>query len=155
MLEEWINPLERVKRMANKRCITLDIVDHDDFLELPLTAQALYFHICIRADDDGFCANPKKTIRMLNAKQEDLDKLIETEYILVANKGVLLIKHWWMHNTMRKDTYKPSPHLKDNPYLATDENGSYVSSSVQVRNEPVTENQNLVTNTERSRNETV
>lgn len=135
--------------MANKRCITLDIVDNDNFLELPLTAQALYFHICVRADDDGFCANPKKTLRMLGATEEDLQKLIEKEYILVANKGVLLVKHWWMHNTKRKDTYKASPHLKDNPSLATDENESYVSSSVQVRNESVTENRNLVTSSER------
>ena len=46
--------------MAEKRMFSIRIVDSDAFLDMPLSTQALYFHLGMRADDDGFINNHNK-----------------------------------------------------------------------------------------------
>lgn len=111
--------------MANRRMFSLDIVNSDAFLEMSTSAQALYFQIAMRADDDGFCSSPVMIQRVIGAKPNDLKNLIEKKFLLQARDGVVIVKHWWLHNTRRKDTFKHSNYLKDNADLKLDFNNSY------------------------------
>ena len=94
--------------MAERRMFTQKIVDSDAFLDMPLTTQALYFHLNMRADDDGFVNNPKKIQRMICASDDDLKLLIAKRFLLAFENGVVVIKHWRMHNLLRKDRYNPT-----------------------------------------------
>ena len=79
--------------MAERRMFTQKIVDSDAFLDMPLTTQALYFHLNMRADDDGFINNPKKIQRMIGASDDDLKLLIAKRFLLAFENGVVVIKH--------------------------------------------------------------
>lgn len=128
--------------MASKRMFKIDLVTSDAFLDMPLTAQGLFFHLCIRADDDGFvdCAN--KTIRECQASKEDLELLKEKHYVLTfPDSNVIVIKHWKIHNTIPKDRYKPTVYVEEKNMLYTKENGAYtfdISKSVTNRRQNVT-----------------
>ena len=111
--------------MANKRMFSLSIVDSDAFLDLPLSTQALYFHLNMRADDDGFISNPKKISRIIGASEDDLKLLIMKRFVLVFEDGVIVIKHWRMHNTIQKDRYKKTNYIDDLKQLSIKENGAY------------------------------
>ena len=111
--------------MANKRMFSLSIVDSDAFLDLPLSTQALYFHLNMRADDDGFVGNPKKISRTIGASEDDLKLLIMKRFVLVFEDGVIVIKHWRMHNTIQKDRYKKTNYIDDLKQLSIKENGAY------------------------------
>ena len=111
--------------MANKRMFNLSIVDSDAFLDLPLSTQALYFHLTMRADDDGFISNPKKISRIIGASEDDLKLLIMKRFVLVFEDGVIVIKHWRMHNTIQKDRYKKTNYIDDLKQLSIKENGAY------------------------------
>lgn len=91
--------------MAEKRMFTKSIIDSDAFLEMPLSAQALYFHLNMRADDDGFVNNPKRITDYVNASADDLKILLAKRFIIRFDSGVIVIKHWRMHNTLRSDRY--------------------------------------------------
>ncbi|HFM7009733.1 TPA: hypothetical protein ACG9XD_003061, partial [Enterococcus faecium] len=84
------------------------IIDSDAFLDMPLSTQALYFHLSMRADDDGFINNPKKIQRMVGCGDDDLKLLMVKRFILVFESGVIVIKHWKIHNYIQKDRYKPT-----------------------------------------------
>ena len=56
--------------MANRRMFSKDVVETDKFLNMPLTSQALYFHLGMEADDDGFIASPKKVQRAVGCRFE-------------------------------------------------------------------------------------
>ena len=94
--------------MAEKRMFTQKIIDSDAFLDMPLSTQALYFHLNMRADDDGFVNNPKRIQRTIGASEDDLKLLIVKRFVIGFESGVLVIKHWRMHNTLRKDRYNPT-----------------------------------------------
>ena len=94
--------------MAEKRMFTQKIIDSDAFLEMPLSAQALYFHLNMRADDDGFINNPKRIQRTIGSTEDDLKLLIVKRFVICFESGVIVIKHWRMHNTLRKDRYNPT-----------------------------------------------
>ena len=111
--------------MAEKRMFTMKIVDSDAFLDMPLSAQALYFHLNMRADDDGFISNPKKILRMIAGSEDDLKLLIAKRFVLVFENGVIVIKHWRMHNLLRKDRYNPTVYQEQLETLTIKENGSY------------------------------
>ena len=104
--------------MAVKRMFSKHIVDSDAFLEMPLSTQALYFHLNMKADDDGFIGNPKRIMRMIGANDDEYKVLIAKKFLLEFDGGVCVIKHWLVHNTLRKDTYHPSLYedLKSNLY---------------------------------------
>lgn len=111
--------------MAEKRMFTMRIVDSDAFLDMPLSAQALYFHLNMRADDDGFINNPKKIQRMIGASEDDLKLLIAKRFVLAFQSGVIVIKHWRMHNLIRKDRYNPTQYQDEFKMLDLKENGAY------------------------------
>lgn len=116
---------ERKMTMAERRMFTMKIVDSDAFLEMPTSAQALYFHLNMRADDDGFLNNPRKIMAYVGASPDDLRLLITKRFLLVFESGVIVIKHWRMHNTLRKDRYTPTQYQELFAQLGIKENGSY------------------------------
>ena len=93
------------------------IIDSDLFMDLPLTAQALYFHLAMRADDDGFIGNSKKLCRMLGVGEDDLALLMEKELLIKFDSGVIAVKHWKEHNKIRKDRYKATIYLEEKKAL--------------------------------------
>lgn len=111
--------------MANKRMFTMHIVDSDAFLDMPLSTQALYFHLNMRADDDGFIGNPKRIQRLIGASEDDLKILVAKRFVLAFEDGVIVIKHWRMHNTIRKDRYTPTAYQEELSELLLKGNSSY------------------------------
>lgn len=111
--------------MAERRMFTQKIVDSDAFLDMPLSTQALYFHLNMRADDDGFVNNPKRIQRTVGASDDDLKVLIAKRFLLCFENGIIVIKHWRMHNALRKDRYKETQYSKQLSLLEVKENGAY------------------------------
>lgn len=114
--------------MAERRMFTQKVVDSDAFLDMPLSTQALYFHLNMRADDDGFVNNPKKIQRMIGAVDDDLKLLIAKRFIIAFETGVVVIKHWRMHNLLRKDRYNPTHYQEEMTMLLLKDNGSYTEN---------------------------
>lgn len=114
--------------MANKRMFSLDIVDTDAFLEMPASTQALYFHLAMRADDDGFVGNPKKVQKICGAGEVDYQILCVKRFIIPFEAGICVIKHWKIHNYLRKDTYKETKYVEEKNSLVTKENGAYTEA---------------------------
>ena len=119
--------------MAERRMFTQKIIDSDAFLDMPLTTQALYFHLNMRADDDGFINNPKKICRMIGASDDDLKLLIAKRFVLAFEKGVIVIKHWRMHNLIRKDRYSPTQYEDEFMSLEIKENGAYTEKMQEIQ----------------------
>ena len=115
--------------MAERRMFTIKIVDSDAFLDMPLSTQCLYFHLNMRADDDGFVNNPKKIQRMIGACDDDLKLLIAKRFILVFDNGIIVIKHWRMHNTLRKDRFRPTQYQEQLEMLLVKDNNAYTEKS--------------------------
>lgn len=111
--------------MAKKRMFSLSVIDSDAFTDMPLSAQALYFHLNMRADDDGFIGNPKRIKGMIGASDDDLKLLIVKRFLLTFENGVIVIKHWRMHNTLQKDRYTPTDYLDERNQLLIKENKAY------------------------------
>lgn len=111
--------------MAERRMFAKLIIDSDLFLDMPLSAQALYFHLAMRADDDGFINNPKKIKRMIGANDDELKLLIAKQFLIPFESGVVVIKHWRIHNYIRKDTYKETMYSDEKELLTTKSNGEY------------------------------
>ena len=101
------------------------IIDSDAFLDMPLSSQALYFHLSMRADDDGFINNPKKIQRMVGSSEDDLKLLIAKRFIIAFESGVIVIKHWKIHNYIQKDRYKPTMYQDEKSMLIDKNNKSY------------------------------
>ena len=104
---------------------TQKIVDSDAFLDMPLSSQALYFHLNMRADDDGFVNNPKRIQRTIGASEDDLKLLIAKRFLICFENGVVVIKHWRMHNLLRKDRYNPTQYVEQMQTLEIKGNGAY------------------------------
>jgi hypothetical protein len=96
--------------MAEKRMVSKNIIDSDDFLDMSLSTQALYFHLLTRADDEGFINNVKKIMRMINCNEDDLKVLVFKNYLIPFESGVVVVKHWYIHNYIRADRLKPTFH---------------------------------------------
>lgn len=101
------------------------IIDSDAFLDMPMTARLLYYDLSMRADDDGFVNSPKKIMRMIGATQDDLGILAMRKFIIPFDTGVVVIKHWKIHNYIRKDTYQETPYRDEKALLEIDENKAY------------------------------
>lgn len=112
--------------MANRRMFSLDVVDTDAFLDMPLTAQAYYFHLGMRADDDGFIDNPKRIQRMVGCNDDDLRLLLAKGFVIPFNNGVCVIRHWKVHNYIRGDRYKKTIYTAEMGMLTMSENGEYI-----------------------------
>lgn len=101
------------------------IIDSDAFLDMPLSTQALYFHLSMRADDDGFINNPKKIQRMIGASDDDLKVLLAKSFLIPFESGIVVIKHWHIHNYIQKDRYKETVYLEEKSMLEMKENKAY------------------------------
>ena len=111
--------------MARKRMFRLDVLETDAFMDMPLTAQALYFHLNLRADDDGFIGNPNQIVRAIGANSDDLKLLIAKRFVLTFEDGVIVIKHWRLHNTLSSNRYRETNFLEDKALLRIKDNKSY------------------------------
>ena len=108
--------------MAERRMFAKTIIDSDSFLDMPLSAQCLYFHLSMRADDDGFINNPKKIQRMIGANDDDTKLLIAKSFIIPFDTGVVVIKHWRLHNYIQSDRYKPTMYQDEKGQLTVEKN---------------------------------
>lgn len=111
--------------MAERRMFAKTIIDSDAFLDMPMSTQALYFHLNMRADDDGFINNPRKIQRMIGASEDDLKLLIAKRFVLAFENGVIVIKHWKIHNYIRKDRYHPTLYQDEKQSIDVKDDGSY------------------------------
>ena len=111
--------------MAQRRMFSLKIVDSDAFLDMPLSTQALYFHLSMRGDDDGFVGNPKKIMRLTNCNDDDMKVLFSKRFILPFESGICVIKHWKIHNYIQKDRYTETTYTDEKKQLVTKENNAY------------------------------
>ena len=117
--------LSKWRKMAEKRMFAKIIIDSDAFLDMPMSSQALYFHLSMRADDDGFVNNPRKIARMVGAADDDLRVLLTKNFLISFESGVIVIKHWRMHNTIQNDRYKKTPYTEELEQLNIKKNRSY------------------------------
>jgi hypothetical protein len=111
--------------MAEKRMFSHQIIDSDAFLDMPLSAQALYFHLSMRADDDGFLNNHARIMRTINASKDDFKILIAKNFILEFETGVIVIKHWRINNYLRNDRHKDTVYVEELSKLQIKPNGAY------------------------------
>lgn len=111
--------------LAERRMFAKTIVTSDAFLDMPLSARCLYFTLGMFADDDGFVNNPKSIMRQVGASQDDLNLLLVKRFILAFESGVIVIKHWKIHNYIAKDRYKETKYIEEKSTLMLDEKGAY------------------------------
>lgn len=111
--------------MAERRMFAKTIIDSDAFLDMSLSTQALYFHLSMRADDDGFVNNPKKIQRMIGSGDDEMKMLIAKKFIIPFDSGVCVIKHWRIHNYIQKDRYKETVYKEEKSHLLLKDNKSY------------------------------
>jgi hypothetical protein len=111
--------------MAQRRMFSLKIVDTDAFLDMPQSSQLLYFHLAIRADDEGFVGNPKKVMKTCGANDDDMKVLLAKRFILAFDSGVVIIKHWFIHNYIQSDRFTPTTYLDEKKQVFLKENKAY------------------------------
>lgn len=125
--------------MAERRMFAKTIIDSDAFIDMPVTARLLYYDLSMRADDDGFVNSPKKIMRMIGASQDDLMLLISKKFLIPFESGVVVIKHWRIHNYIRKDTYNETTYKDEKAMLTLDENKAYKLTRDESVDEPLTQ----------------
>jgi len=111
--------------MAERRMFAKTIIDSDAFIDMPTTARLLYYDLSMRADDDGFINAPKKICRMTGASDDDLKILVMKRFIIPFESGVVVIKHWKIHNYIRTDRYKETEYREEKAMLRLKENKAY------------------------------
>ena len=111
--------------MAERRMFAKTIIDSDSFLDMPLSTQALYFHLSMRADDDGFINNPKRIQKVVSCTDDDLKLLIAKNFIIPFESGIVVIKHWKIHNYIQKDRYKATVYHEEKARLHIKSNNAY------------------------------
>lgn len=119
--------------MAERRMFAKTIIDSDAFLDMPLSTQALYFHLSMRADDDGFINNAKKIQRMLGCTDDDMKILLSKNFVIPFETGVCVIKHWKIHNLIQKDRYKPTVYVEHKDKLSLKDNNVYTLDTVWIQ----------------------
>ena len=123
--------------MAQRRMFSPEIIESEDFLSLPVSSQALYFHLAMNADDDGFI-QPQKIMRMVGSSGDDLKILLAKRFLLSFETGVVVIKHWLIHNLIRGDRYKGTRFIEEKKALNVKENKAYTEidkSGCQIDNQ--------------------
>ena len=103
------------------------IIDSDAFLDMPVTSQLLYFHLSMRADDDGFINKPKSIMRSCGGNEDDMKILISKKFIIPFDSGIVVIKHWKIHNLIAKDRYTETKYKEEKATLMLDDNNSYTT----------------------------
>ena len=120
--------------MAERRMFAKTIIDSDAFLEMPATSQLLYFHLAMRADDDGFINRPKTIMRICGTRDDDMSILIAKKFIIPFETGVVVIKHWRIHNYIKPDRYKATIYQNEKALLDTKDNKSYTLNRQCLQN---------------------
>lgn len=110
------------------------IIDSDSFLDMPLSTQALYFHLSMRADDDGFLNNAKKIQRTIGANDDDFKILLSKNFIIPFDNGVCVVKHWLIHNYIQKDRYKKTIYQDEKNKLSIKNNNVYTLDTQCIQN---------------------
>lgn len=114
--------------MAERRMFAKTIVTSDAFLDMPPTARCLYFTLAMFADDDGFVNNPKSIMRQVGSTTDDMGILIAKKFVLAFESGVIVIKHWRIHNYIQSDRYHPTKYQEEMATLLFDENKAYTQA---------------------------
>lgn len=117
--------------MASKRMFSIDVIDTDKFLDMPVSTQALYFHFGMRADDDGFVSSPKKIAKIANCTNDDLRILISKGYVIPFDSGVIVITDWKANNLIKNDRYKPTRYQEEFKKLEV-KDGSYIANQTVI-----------------------
>lgn len=112
--------------MANRRMIAKTTIESDKFLDLPLSAQALYFHFCIEADDDGFIINPNRLLKLIGADKEARKALSDNGFTIEFDSGVLVLVHWRVNNSIRKERHTPTACQAELKQIETLDNNQYI-----------------------------
>ena len=130
--------------MANRRMFSLDVVDTDLFLDLPISSQALYFHLGMRADDDGFISSPKRITSMIGAGPDDLKLLIAKGFVIALDGGIIVIRHWKQNNYIQTDRYKKTIYQEQIALLELS-NGIYnISDTTRIQSVSEMETQDRI-----------
>ena len=114
-----------MRKVAERRMFTKRITESDSFLDMPSSTQMLYFHFSMNADDDGFVNNPKKIQKMCGASDDDFKLLIAKSFIILFDSGIIVIKHWKMHNYIQADRYRPTDYVEEKSMLGIKSNKAY------------------------------
>ena len=118
--------------MAERRMFAKSIVTSDDFLDMPTSARCLYFTLGMFADDDGFVNSPKSIMRQVGATSDDMNILLVKKYVIAFESGVIVIRHWRIHNYVRGDRYNETIHLEEKNQLTYSENGKVYEQTVEI-----------------------
>ena len=110
--------------MAQRRMLSLKVIDTDEFLDMPMSSQFLYFNLAVRADDDGFVSNPKKIMRMVGCSDDDIRVLVAKRFVIPFESGVCVIRHWRVHNYIQGDRYIPTEYKEELEILSLND-GKY------------------------------
>ena len=124
--------------MAERRMFTQKITEADEFTSLPPTTQCLYFHLCMSADDDGFSNKIRQSLFNSHADNNDFDLLVQKRFIIPFDSGVVVIKHWRMHNLIRSDRYHATDYLEEKSTLLLKKNGVYTEQCNSIGNQVTT-----------------
>ena len=121
--------------MAERRMFAKAIVLSDAFLDMPMSARCLYFTLAMLADDDGFINSPKSIMRQCGSTSDDMNILIAKRFVLTFESGVVVIKHWRIHNLIQKDRYRETKYLEEKAQLTLDGNKAYTEAVSDVYTE--------------------
>lgn len=120
--------------MAERRMFSKSVIGSDIFTDMPLSTQALYLHLGVQADDDGFVNNPKRIQRSIGAADDDLKLLAAKGFIIPFDSGVIVITHWKNHNYIQKDRYHPTIYCNEKQALEIDSTGAYYLDTKCIQN---------------------
>ena len=137
----------RSNKIAEKRMFSKKIIDTDWFMDMPASSQNLYFHLSMRADDDGFVSSPKRIIKLIGATEDDYKILISKRFIIPFESGVCVITDWRINNYLRNDRYTETVYKEEKDSLILNENGKYEFGIPKVDRELSYSNSNTDTNT--------
>jgi len=110
---------------------SLKVIDTDEFLDMPPTTQNLYFHLGMRADDDGFVSSPKKIMKIISSADDDMKVLLAKQFVIPFENGVCVIRHWKIHNYIQKDRYEETRYLTEKSTLIENNNCYEKSDCIQ------------------------
>lgn len=115
--------------MAERRMFSKKITNSDAFLDMPKSAQALYFHLNMEADDDGFLNSPRSIMRMCGCSDDDMKLLLSKKFLILFDSGVVVIKHWRINNYIRNDRYHGTQYTWEKGQLYLKDSGAYTTDT--------------------------
>ena len=120
--------------MADRRMFSKKIVDTDAFLDMPSTARLLYYDLAMRADDEGFIGSPKGVMRTTGASNDDMNILIMRKFVIPFDSGVVVIRHWKIHNYIQNDRFKPTVYVEEKAQLSKGSDNAYQVDTNRIQN---------------------